>query len=432
MCPFFHYTSGQRIVISLVLFPCSRCMECRCPTVDFVAVAIWITTKRGCGCYTHKRKNRILILTTKKYPDIAPFLGSNPMGGFLPVVLLLLLLPSAGMMVAWTAAIALFVIIGGVLFFRRESKHRQPAIFTSLAVLLLLLPTIWLPEASSLVGIGSILTAILLVSAAVGLLRGSGAKEANYTDCPHKRLVMLEYGRITGSILRISLFFLFLMGLLLYFRGERIAHVLLYLPGVSLFLLYVYEVIRLEWVRREMRREEWIPITDTQGESIGRIARSETEALADPAAGLLPVVRLIAISDGMIYLSHYCKCDLCTGDCYDTPFFSWLTTDKHHKELAQSLIDERFCGVNRLRPHFLLRYIHNENGKDRLVYLYLAHMSEPNMILCDKDPRVGKWWPVDQIEEQLSGLTFGPYLRSEMPYLRQTVLLAEQLKNHHE
>ena len=59
-------------------------------------------------------------------------------------------------------------------------------------------------------------------------------------------------------------------------------------------------------------------------------------------------------------------------------------------------------------------------------------MSEPNMILCDKDPRVGKWWPVDQIEEQLSGLTFGPYLRSEMPYLRQTVLLAEQLKNHHE
>lgn len=371
-------------------------------------------------------------MTTKKYPDIAPLLGSNPMSGFLPVVLLLLLLPSAGIMVAWTAAIALFAIIGGVLFFRRKSKNCQPSVLTSLGVLVLLLPTLWLSKTSPLTDLGWSLAAMLLAVAACRLFRRSSGREGDYADCPHKRLVMLEYGRITGSILRISLFFIFLLGLLFYFRVGRIAHLLLYLPGVSLLLLYIYEVIRLEWVRREMRHEEWIPITDAQGESIGRIARSETEALADPTAGLLPVVRLIAICDEMIYLSHYCKCDLCTGDCYDTPFFSWLTTDKHHKELAQSLIDERFCGVNRLKPHFLLRYIHNENGKDRLVYLYLAHMSESNMILCDKDPRAGKWWPVDQIEEQLSGLTFSPYLRSEMPYLRQTVLLAEQLTNLHE
>ncbi len=388
----------------------------------------------ACRLVIHLQTKRNAILTQNKYPDIAPLLRSNPMGGFLPIILLLLLLPYTGMVVAWTAGAALLLVLRAILLFRGGGCH--PAMITALAVLALLLPTFWLPQPTPFAHVAWSVVAILLVVAVSRLFYGRKSVEDDYRGCPHRRLVLLEYNRILRTVLRIALFTLVLMGAYLYLQvetrwGMAVARWLLHFPALLLLVLYGYEVIRLEWVRRKMLEEEWIPITDAKGESIGRIARSEHEKTAPPT-GLLPVVRLIAISDGMIYLSHYCECDLCTGDCYDTPFFSWLTIDREHGEMAQSLIDERFCGIKRLQPRFLLRYVHNDNGEDRLVYLYLAHMSAPDMILGDKDPRQGKWWPVDQIEEQLSGLTFSPYLRSEMPYLRQTVLLAERLKNHHE
>lgn len=353
--------------------------------------------------------------------------------GFMPTILLLFLLPQMSLTVAWFSACILLNIMKGIAFFRKEPATCRPALQTSLIILALLLPALWFQESiTPLVGIGATEMAILIAVFISRAIHHPKEEKGSYETNPHKRLVFLEYQQIRRSILWISLVTIIFIGGYIYMIGSVIPTFFLYIPGVMIALLYFYEVIRLEWVRRKMLQEEWLPITDKQGKAIGRVARSETKEMKNPPVGLLPVVRLIAISDEMLYLYRYSECDLCQKECFDTPFFCWLTAGKNHADVAQALIDERFCGINRLRPHFLLRYVHNENGEDRLVYLYLAQMSEPNMILCDKDPKVGKWWPVSQIEEQLSGFTFSPYLRSEMPYLRQTVLLAEQIKNNHE
>lgn len=366
---------------------------------------------------------------------IGPFFTSNPYTGFLPVILLLALSPFLALS---TSLIAASVLWGGILIttlLRRKTLLAHPALISSAIVLLLVLLLLLVSNN----GIGGImlstaLTSILILAATFSYWFFAKKHSPNaYQGTASQRLMMLEYSQSLKSIMLIGLLIL-----TLYITLEQILRVqvstrtqtvLMLLPAAMGTLLYTYELIRLIWVKRELSKEEWISLADSQGEKIGQMPRS-MQVHSRELDLMLPVVRIIAYSQEMIYLAHNKCCDLCESDCYDTPFFSFIAPNMQADEQAQSLIDERFCGVKRVSPRNLLSYSQTYEGQERLVHLYLAQLDSPDQILCDNHPLKGKWWPIRQIEEQLASEIFSPFLQSELPYMQQTVLLAEQIKQN--
>ena len=107
------------------------------------------------------------------------------------------------------------------------------------------------------------------------------------------------------------------------------------------------------------------PCSSDDQRPIGRVSKTTPEY----EGGRLPVVRLIALSRDMIYLEQSEAPSLPAASGYDTPFISWLTEGSRPDQVAQRLIDLRFCGIRRARPRFLLHYHEEINGQALSVYL---------------------------------------------------------------
>ena len=189
--------------------------------------------------------------------------------------------------------------------------------------------------------------------------------------------------------------------------------------------VYAFESIHLIWVQRRLEREEWIPVLSDDQRPIGRVSKTS------PASeeGRLPVVRLLAISRDMIYLEDSESHSLPNAAGYDTPFLSWLTEGNRPEQVAQRLIDLRFCGIRRVKPRFLLHYHEQINSQALSVYLFAVDIAEPNQLLIDCLPTRGKWWPIDLLTSELERGGFARYLCTEYPYLEQTLLLAHRLRS---
>ena len=189
--------------------------------------------------------------------------------------------------------------------------------------------------------------------------------------------------------------------------------------------VYTIECIHLVWVQRRLENEEWIPVLSDDQRPIGRVPKTTPEY----EGGRLPVVRLIALSRDMIYLEQSEAPSLPAASGYDTPFISWLTEGSRPDQVAQRLIDLRFCGIRRVRPRFLLHYHEEINGQALSVYLFAVDIAEPGQLLIDCLPTRGRWWPIDHLTPEIETGDFTRYLRSEYPYLEQTLLLARRLRS---
>lgn len=189
--------------------------------------------------------------------------------------------------------------------------------------------------------------------------------------------------------------------------------------------VYALETAHLIWVQQRLMREDFIPVLDDERQFIGRVPTSEPQT----KQGRLPVVRLVATSQSMIYLERRpASVQLPESEGCDTPFVRWLTEGWTPEQLAQRMIDERFCGIRRARPRFLLHYHEVIAGQAVSVFLFGVSIEEPDQLLIDCLPQQGRWWPVGHLTQQSEHGLFSPYLHAEYPYLEQTLLLAERLR----
>lgn len=250
--------------------------------------------------------------------------------------------------------------------------------------------------------------------------------------CAGRRRVTLElvYRRIDRVVIIFSSITLMIALPLVYFAKGNLYldRTLSICIATSALGLIIYQLLSLSWISRQLYHEYWIPIVNDQDEVVGRTPESHLVA----SQGRLPIVRLIAYSQGMIYLERK-ETLMSTAEWVDTPFSTWLHEGEHPAEAAQRLIDERFCGIRRASPKALLRYHTSEHGQDLLVYLYTVEIESPDMLWIDCKPIVGRWWSMNQLRPQIDQSEFSPYLCSELPLLEQTILLAQQLndkRNH--
>lgn len=268
------------------------------------------------------------------------------------------------------------------------------------------------------------------IIASVVMRRNKFPKLQRPNCCCDKRrneTLVAEYVRFDKQLLRFSLMTIaiFLPCSYILRPSASIEFVMKHLLSVVSLGLIVFELYHLAWIRRRLSGETWIPVLDKENKSIGRIARSEVDTISDT----LPYVRLIAISQGMIYLERQSSsCEEGKQPIYDTPFADYLCEDDTPEMIAQRMIDARFCGIRRVRPRRLLPYRCDSQSKSRLVYLMIVEIEEPRQLYIDCRPVEGKWWCIEHLKPIVEGRDFSTNVASEIPILEQTILLAQRLR----
>lgn len=374
-------------------------------------------------------------------PHINPLLSSNPLSGLLPVMLLLTLPVIFSLSVSMIVSLAVW--LSGLLWFviRRKSLSSMPTMIASSFVLplsCLLFASIRGAVVHPLYFQGLILALFVLISAAQSFLRREnripGMNISDFSkEVLHKRLVMVEHERIDKR-LRLFAIIAFAGILAIYLQYGRyeappVQFLLTSVVAGVMWLSYIIEVVSLSMVKSKLQKEEWLPLVDNSGNTVGRVPRSDLDDIGSMIqSAQLPMVRLVALCNDMIFLEHRELCDLCDSDCIDTPFTDWIKGNGCADEVAQALIDERFCGVKRSCPRHLVTYNVEHSKVSCQVHLYAVQVAEPDLLTMCCNPSESKWWPVDQVMEMLKGQTFSELLKNEMPYLKHTIVLAERIR----
>lgn len=369
-----------------------------------------------------------------RIPHINPILNSNPLSGLLPAMLLLTLPIVVSIPMAY--AISLSCLAIGLLFFmlKKQRMTSMPSMLTSTIVLPLSFAFYLLIQPAKIEVLyfqGGMMLLYVMVSSVQRLYLQKHPRQKDFSmDMLHHRLVQVEYKRINNRMRIVGLILIFVIAIVyIVYKGTAPPMQLFCATVIAMvvWLAYFYEVLNLSLIRQKLKEEEWLPVMDANGNTVGRVGKTNLEDIKG-ADKQVPIVRLVALSNGMIYLEERHKCDLCDSDCTDTPFISWVQGNNSPTEVAQGLIDKRFCGIKRSQPRHLITYSEQHNDITYQIHLFVVQVQAPNLLVVCCQPKEGKWWPIAQVMEMLKGETFGKLLRVEMPYLKQTVLLAERIR----
>ncbi len=198
-------------------------------------------------------------------------------------------------------------------------------------------------------------------------------------------------------------------------------YLLLSISIISAIILLIQSV-HIYWLHFCLFEEKLIPILNERNETIQVVPLSEIEQVKE---GIIPVVRLIVFSQGLIYLEQKYK----DSKQYDTPFTCYQKSGSKPQEHAQQMIDQRFCGLKRLRPKTLINYRFTIGNQKQLIYLFVAELSCPDLLHIDCQPIEGKWWHLNHLDIEQNHQLLSLELQEELPYLKETVLLAQKLVN---
>lgn len=318
-------------------------------------------------------------------------------------------------------------VLGG-LSANRSIMHRSLFVLGLWGILLLLASDTLIGHP---LGVQSLLLISYLVSSiVVALYRFVDARREHPKQClcirgRILRVERLRFERILVVFSFIALIFIGLCTMLCPVHWRILLYAASAFVVVFTWSVYALECAHLVWVKKRLEREVWIPVLNDQQQPVGRVPMTTPE----PSEGRLPVVRLIATSRDMIYLEQAHEARLPQTAGYDTPFVAWLTEGYRPDQVAQELIDLRFCGIRRARPRFLLHYHETIAGQDLSVYLFAVDIADPSQLLVDCLPIKGRWWPIEHLTSELETGAFARYLLAEYPYLEQTILLAHRLRS---
>lgn len=194
-----------------------------------------------------------------------------------------------------------------------------------------------------------------------------------------------------------------------------------YLGLILGIALMGYEQIRISLMQGSLKKEMWLPVLDDNGKVVGCMARSVSRSVSKKYYH--PVVRIAVIYKGMLYLMKRSKKDYVSPEMLDYPFQRDVifrhTIEATVKETMGSLAEEQ-----EVNPRFMIRYTYeNEKVKHQVSLFVLCLRSEEQFNKCRHFG--GKLWTGKQIEENMGKGVFSGYFEEEYPYLKNTVLFAE-------
>lgn len=206
---------------------------------------------------------------------------------------------------------------------------------------------------------------------------------------------------------------------------ERLIYI--WVPVAMMLAIIAYEEIKTRSIVKRLRKEEWLPIVSESGQVTGRIARSVSAKMQNRF--LHPVVRIALIHNGEIYLQKRSDLDTLDPGTYDHPFEKYMLFNHEINITVRNSI-ARTLGMQELPFKFLLKYVFENDGTKRLIFLFVSVVENKEQLKSLSQLK-GKFWTLKQIEEGFQDENvFSECFQLEFEYLKNTVILPGQLTNN--
>lgn len=190
-------------------------------------------------------------------------------------------------------------------------------------------------------------------------------------------------------------------------------------------LVIVYEQIRLMMLQGRLRKEMWLPVLNDKGNVIGSIAYSVSRLL--PKKYYHPIIRVALVYNGMLYLSKRNAYSCVSPSLLDYPFYRYVLFRQTIEAAVRQAIEKLRVQIKTIEPFPLIRYTFENEKVKHQVSLFIVRINDERLLEPLKEKN-GKLWSVRQIEENLPHGIFSEYFEKEFPYLKNTVLLAENFR----
>lgn len=202
--------------------------------------------------------------------------------------------------------------------------------------------------------------------------------------------------------------------------------------GILLFVqiilagIILIETLRLRILDKKLYKEEWLPVVTESGAVTGRIAKSVTEDMKNKF--MHPVVRVVLVHKGMIYLKPRDESRLLNPGMLDYPFEKYMQYNHEIDKAVHNSIRKE-CGVDDIPLRFLLKYVFENDITKRLIFLY-ASVIEDEGEFNKLNLQGGKLWTESQIEDNMDEGVFSECFELEFEYLKNTILMLHRTMKH--
>lgn len=226
---------------------------------------------------------------------------------------------------------------------------------------------------------------------------------------------------------------LFYMLIYVYLRDRTGPYTILdgisyiWIPMACAIFTIIYENFQIRKVSKKLLEEEWLPIVNEKGEVSGKIAKSESIRFGNRF--MHPVIRIALIYKDQIYLQPRTKDSVIDIGSLDYPFEKYLRFNHEINIAARDSIADILEQGDEASLKFLIKYTFKNELSNRLVFLYTFRIESEDAI-TRFDTLRGKFWTIKQIEDNMTkDQVFSECFQLEYEYLKNTVLMAERIKN---
>lgn len=190
------------------------------------------------------------------------------------------------------------------------------------------------------------------------------------------------------------------------------------LAQIFILIIIILQLTKERILNKRLKKEEWLPVVNELGGVTGKVAKSVTEDMKNKY--MHPVVRVVLIHKNMFYLKPRNESHLLNPDMLDYPFEKYMKY-KHHLEEAVKNSIRKECGDDAIPIRFLLKYVFENDVTKRLIFLYTSIIDDKEMVNC-LHLKGGKWWTINQIEDNIGNDIFSENFELEFEYLKNTVV----------
>lgn len=166
----------------------------------------------------------------------------------------------------------------------------------------------------------------------------------------------------------------------------------------------------------KLKKEEWLPVVDEQGNVLGQQARSICH---DGNKNFLhPVVHLHYFNEkGELFLQKRPKNKDIQPGKWDTAVGGHVSVNETI-EIALQRESKEEIGINIENPQFILKYVWESEVERELVYVFIMK-SKQIPITHPEEVDYGKFWTMKEIQNNLKTDIFTPNFENEFHLLKQ-------------
>jgi len=189
-----------------------------------------------------------------------------------------------------------------------------------------------------------------------------------------------------------------------------------YVYFLTIFVIVVYEFIRVESVRINLLREEWLPVMDENGNVIGSIQKNAS--ITEDEKYIHPIVRMHFVQGDMIFLRQRQPDDIICPSMWDATVSKHVLIGESIEESLKST-SVKFYNVEPENLIFLANFMYESAIEIVYDYLFVTCRMPGFTVLNDKH-QLTKWWTLNQIEENLNSGIFTDLFIKEFEILKRS------------